>query len=76
TADALFTHLTESHIGRSRSGNLCLTCHWQQCGKEFQKRDHVTSHLRKHLDIRNHVCPICARGFKRKQDLAKHHKVH
>ncbi|KAJ3177683.1 hypothetical protein HDU85_005794 [Gaertneriomyces sp. JEL0708] len=76
TADALFTHLTETHIGRSRSGNLCLTCYWQQCGKEFQKRDHVTSHLRKHLDIRNHVCPICARPFKRKQDLAKHHKVH
>ena len=33
TAEKLFEHVTEHHIGRKSRGNLCLTCHWEGCSQ-------------------------------------------
>ncbi|KAI8617132.1 hypothetical protein BC830DRAFT_1052073, partial [Chytriomyces sp. MP71] len=69
-------HVCGAHVGRKSSRNLCLTCGWRGCGQTYAKRDHLTSHLRMHIPMRPHVCPVCARAFKRPQDLKKHDKVH
>ncbi|RKP06623.1 hypothetical protein THASP1DRAFT_4349, partial [Thamnocephalis sphaerospora] len=72
----LYQHVCQDHVGRKSTDNLCLDCHWDGCQATFTKRDHVTSHLRRHIPYTPHTCPICRKLFKRPQDLKKHEKVH
>ncbi|KAI8867716.1 hypothetical protein GQ42DRAFT_112004, partial [Ramicandelaber brevisporus] len=69
-------HLTNDHIGRKASGNLCLTCSWENCNTVKDKRDHITSHVRIHIPLKPHKCSHCSKRFKRPQDLKKHEKIH
>lgn len=46
SAEDLYEHLCQDHIGRKSTNNLCLTCHWEGCEVVCAKRDHITSHLR------------------------------
>ncbi|KAG2224635.1 hypothetical protein INT45_007880 [Circinella minor] len=75
-AEILYSHLTNDHVGRKSTGNLCLTCHWDQCDVSVVKRDHITSHLRVHVPLKPHHCGFCEKSFKRPQDLKKHEKIH
>ncbi|KAJ3062198.1 hypothetical protein HDU98_001905 [Podochytrium sp. JEL0797] len=74
--EVLYTHLSEAHVGRKIHNTLILKCNWSGCNVEYTKRDHMTSHLRKHVPLKPFLCPICSRGFKRPQDLKKHDKLH
>jgi hypothetical protein len=56
--EPLYKHLTEDHIGRKVTGNLCLTCHWGNCKVTVEKRDHITSHVRVHVPFKPHECPV------------------
>jgi hypothetical protein len=76
SAEFLYKHLCDDHVGRKANNNLCLTCHWNNCNFTKNKRDHITSHLRKHISFKPFVCQICDRAFKRPQDLKKHKIVH
>ena len=38
--------LTDLHVGRKSTNNLCLTCKWHGCNVTCAKRDHITSHMR------------------------------
>ncbi|KAL2920000.1 hypothetical protein HK105_200066 [Polyrhizophydium stewartii] len=76
SADALHAHVSESHIGRKILHNLCLVCHWAGCSmgrRPFQKRDHIFSHMRKHLPLRSFVCSVCNKTYRWIQDFNKHH---
>ncbi|KAF8488524.1 hypothetical protein JB92DRAFT_2757204, partial [Gautieria morchelliformis] len=75
-AELLYAHLCNDHIGRKSTNNLCLSCKWKDCGTSCAKRDHITSHLRVHTPLKPHVCDVCAKSFKRPQDLKKHEKIH
>ncbi|PVZ98976.1 hypothetical protein BB558_005022 [Smittium angustum] len=75
-ADHLYAHLTSEHIGRKTKGNLCLECKWEGCKVVTTKRDHITSHVRIHIPLKPHMCPLCNKAFKRPQDLKKHNKTH
>ncbi|CAO3696176.1 unnamed protein product [Rhizopus microsporus] len=74
--EQLYLHLTNDHVGRKSTGNLCLTCHWDKCDVKVIKRDHITSHLRVHVPLKPHRCHFCPKSFKRPQDLKKHEKIH
>ncbi|KAJ9051858.1 hypothetical protein DSO57_1000518 [Entomophthora muscae] len=75
-SEELLIHCTNDHIGRKSTNNLCLDCHWEGCDVKTTKRDHITSHLKVHVSHKPHVCPRCAKTFKRPQDLKKHEKLH
>ncbi|KAJ5643857.1 uncharacterized protein N7484_006364 [Penicillium longicatenatum] len=76
TAEALYEHVCERHVGRKSTNNLNLTCQWGSCNTTTVKRDHITSHIRVHVPLKPHKCDFCGKAFKRPQDLKKHVKTH
>ncbi|KAJ5492838.1 hypothetical protein N7539_001584 [Penicillium diatomitis] len=76
SAEALYEHVCERHVGRKSTNNLNLTCQWGSCNTTTVKRDHITSHLRVHVPLKPHKCDFCGKAFKRPQDLKKHVKTH
>ncbi|KAL2124118.1 hypothetical protein VTJ04DRAFT_483 [Mycothermus thermophilus] len=76
SAEALYEHLCERHVGRKSTNNLQLTCQWNNCRTTTVKRDHITSHIRVHVPLKPHKCDNCGKSFKRPQDLKKHIKTH
>jgi len=58
SAEFLYKHLCDDHVGRKANNNLCLTCHWNNCNFTKNKRDHITSHLRKHISFKPFVCQV------------------
>ncbi|KAK9461955.1 uncharacterized protein V1516DRAFT_673389 [Lipomyces oligophaga] len=76
SAEELYNHLCDFHVGRKSTNNLHLTCSWGTCRTSTVKRDHITSHLRVHVPLKPHHCDFCSKQFKRPQDLKKHVKTH
>ncbi|CAI7651784.1 hypothetical protein PCG10_000703 [Penicillium crustosum] len=76
TAESLYEHVCERHVGRKSTNNLNLTCQWGTCNTTTVKRDHITSHIRVHVPLKPHKCDFCGKAFKRPQDLKKHVKTH
>ncbi|ERF70985.1 hypothetical protein EPUS_09090 [Endocarpon pusillum Z07020] len=76
SAEALYEHVCERHVGRKSTNNLNLTCQWGSCRTTTVKRDHITSHIRVHVPLKPHKCEFCGKAFKRPQDLKKHVKTH
>lgn len=76
SAEALYDHICERHVGRKSTNNLNLTCQWNTCRTTTVKRDHITSHIRVHVPLKPHKCDFCGKAFKRPQDLKKHVKTH
>ncbi|KIW79027.1 hypothetical protein Z517_08867 [Fonsecaea pedrosoi CBS 271.37] len=76
SAELLYEHVCERHVGRKSTNNLNLTCAWGQCRTTTVKRDHITSHIRVHVPLKPHKCEFCGKAFKRPQDLKKHVKTH
>ncbi|KAI1772369.1 hypothetical protein F4818DRAFT_425721 [Hypoxylon cercidicola] len=76
TAETLYEHICEKHVGRKSTNNLNLTCQWNNCKTTTVKRDHITSHIRVHVPLKPHKCDFCGKSFKRPQDLKKHVKTH
>lgn len=76
SADQLYTHLCDDHVGRKSTNNLSLACRWGSCKVITVKRDHITSHIRVHVPLKPYKCEFCRKQFKRPQDLKKHVKTH
>lgn len=74
--ELLYHHLCQDHVGRKSQKNLQLNCQWGDCQTKTVKRDHITSHLRVHVQLKPFACSTCNKKFKRPQDLKKHLKVH
>ncbi|CAG8878173.1 unnamed protein product [Penicillium nalgiovense] len=65
TAESLYEHVCERHVGRKSTNNLNLTCQWGTCNTTTVKRDHITSHIRVHVPLKPHKCDFCGKAFKR-----------
>lgn len=54
--EALLEHLSDDHVGRRSTNNLCLECKWDDCGAQAAKRDHLLSHIKVHLPFKREFC--------------------
>lgn len=55
---ALYDHVNQVHIGRKKTDNLCLSCHWKNCNVVCSKRDHITSHIKVHIPVKPYKCKV------------------
>ncbi|RKP10648.1 hypothetical protein THASP1DRAFT_1840, partial [Thamnocephalis sphaerospora] len=76
TAEDLFAHVNEDHVGRNAKGNLCLECRWAGCTVSKAKRDHLISHIKSHLSYKPYACGLCEARFKHMSDLKRHEGTH
>jgi hypothetical protein len=55
---SLYDHVNQVHIGRKKTDNLCLSCHWANCNVVCSKRDHITSHIKVHIPVKPYKCKV------------------
>lgn len=77
SGEELYRHICEEHTTKSLRPNAAsnrpvFNCLWGDCKITVNKRDHLVSHVRVHVDIWPYVCETCSRKFRRPQDLRKH----
>ncbi|ATY64276.1 C2H2 transcription factor Swi5 [Cordyceps militaris] len=51
-------------------------CLYEECGKEFGRKENIKSHVQTHLNDRQYQCPTCRKCFVRQHDLKRHAKIH
>lgn len=58
--------------------NKKYVCNYNGCGKLFQRRYNIRSHIQTHLCDRPYKCPFdnCKKSFVRQHDLHRHEKIH
>ncbi|KND93188.1 Metallothionein expression activator [Tolypocladium ophioglossoides CBS 100239] len=52
------------------------TCVFDDCGKQFGRKENIKSHVQTHLNDRQYQCPTCHKCFVRQHDLKRHAKIH
>lgn len=58
------------------TGERPFKCDADGCGKSFTRNEELTRHKRIHTGLRPYLCPVCRKGFGRKDHLKKHSKTH
>ncbi|GMM39045.1 DNA-binding transcription factor [Saccharomycopsis crataegensis] len=58
--------------------NKKYICNYNNCGKVFQRRYNIRSHIQTHLCDRPYKCSFdgCSKSFVRQHDLHRHEKIH
>ncbi|XP_013391983.1 uncharacterized protein LOC106160035 [Lingula anatina] len=64
----------KEHISVVHQKDNCCVC--DLCGKEFASRRYLQAHLKRHLGIKNHACPICGKRFMEKVRMREHMETH
>uniref|UniRef100_A0A1A7X6F2 C2H2-type domain-containing protein n=1 Tax=Iconisemion striatum TaxID=60296 RepID=A0A1A7X6F2_9TELE len=66
-------HLVE-HMNTSHPGHKAFQCN--ECHKEFNRKHHLTLHLRVHTGEKPYICPFCGRSFTQNSSLTVHLRRH
>lgn len=74
--EQLYVHLTNDHVGRKSTNNLCLSCNWGNCNVITVKRDHITSHLRVHIPLKRMLLNIFTERRKQPNMTDIHELIH
>uniref|UniRef100_A0A8C6Q2Y4 C2H2-type domain-containing protein n=1 Tax=Nothobranchius furzeri TaxID=105023 RepID=A0A8C6Q2Y4_NOTFU len=62
------------HIKTSHPGHKAFRCN--ECHKEFNRKHHLTLHLRVHTGEKPYICPFCGRSFTQGSSLTVHLRRH
>ncbi|KAJ6647295.1 Zinc finger protein [Pseudolycoriella hygida] len=54
----------------------CSDFHCYVCGKKFAFRNYLTSHLKVHVENKDHLCATCGSTFRTLSRLTEHMKAH
>lgn len=64
------------HIRGPETTDGKWTCLFDDCGKQFGRKENIKSHVQTHLNDRQYQCPTCQKCFVRQHDLKRHAKIH
>lgn len=64
------------HIRSPETTDGKWICLYDECGKEFGRKENIKSHVQTHLNDRQYECPTCHKRFVRHHDLKRHAKIH
>ncbi|KAL4227112.1 Broad-Complex [Mactra antiquata] len=66
-------HIDENHVNEALPRRT-FPCHI--CGKQFSRPQGLKTHLKIHLNVRDHHCHICSASFIQKHHLTQHLATH
>ncbi|GAB0098900.1 hypothetical protein DMENIID0001_147070 [Sergentomyia squamirostris] len=74
TIHSMRVHVKEFHkVETQRKKKSVVSC--TICSKTF-KQDNLRQHMIRHSDIKDQICEVCGKAFKRKHTLTHHMKIH
>ncbi|CAB0008651.1 unnamed protein product [Nesidiocoris tenuis] len=68
------TIVTPTPVKKQRRGEKPHAC--EDCGRQFMRRDHLTTHRRSHTGERSFVCEECGERFIQVGHLTRHRRIH
>ena len=72
SAKALFEHVTETHINIMGTQKFTRECKWDGCDSKVERRHHLVSHVRIHVNFKPFVCQYCGKSYKWAHDSKRH----
>eukprot|EP00834_Sanchytrium_tribonematis_P001899 NODE_50_length_31184_cov_0.705099.p20 type:complete len:211 gc:universal NODE_50_length_31184_cov_0.705099:15891-16523(+) len=72
SAKELFDHMCEVHINVMGTQKFTRECKWDGCDAKVERRHHLVSHIRIHVNFKPFVCQYCGKSYKWAHDSKRH----
>ncbi len=72
SSKGLFDHICESHINVMGTQKFTRECKWDNCDAKVERRHHLVSHIRIHVNFKPFVCQYCGKSYKWAHDSKRH----
>eukprot|EP00835_Amoeboradix_gromovi_P005997 NODE_633_length_5774_cov_0.180617.p3 type:complete len:214 gc:universal NODE_633_length_5774_cov_0.180617:3163-2522(-) len=72
TSKELFDHVCQAHINVMGTQKFTRECKWNNCDAKVERRHHLVSHIRIHVNFKPYMCQHCGKSYKWAHDSKRH----